>query len=100
MFNEDKESDNYETNKEVWKLITPYIPPNKKIWSPFYCSGKQKEIFKELGYDILHENKDFFSYTPEYDIIIDNPAFSKIRNEFKRLIFSKTFWRTFTINNT
>lgn len=85
MFNEDKDSDNYETNKEAWEIITPYIPPNKKIWSPFYCKGKQKEIFKELGFDILHEDKDFFSYTPEYDLIICNPPFSKFKDISKKL---------------
>jgi len=79
-FVQDKDSDNYITNKYEWERIKDYIPTDKIIWSPFYCDGKQKEYFKELGYDIIHEDKDFFSYTPEYDIIIDNPPFSK-KNE-------------------
>ena len=79
-FVQDKDSDNYITNKYEWERIKDYIPTDKIIWSPFYCDGIQKEYFKELGYDIIHENKDFFSYTPEYDIIIDNPPFSK-KNE-------------------
>ena len=79
-FVQDKDSDNYITNKYDWERIKDYIPTDKIIWSPFYCDGKQKEYFKELGYDIIHEDKDFFSYTPEYDIIIDNPPFSK-KNE-------------------
>ncbi len=76
-FTKDKSSDNYTTDKKGWELIKNYIPNNKKIWSPFYCDGKQKEYFKELGFDIIHEDKDFFSYTPDYDLIIDNPPFSK-----------------------
>ena len=76
-FTQDKDSDNYITNKYEWERIKDYIPTDKIIWSPFYCDGKQKEYFKELGYDIIHEDKDFFSYTPEYDILIDNPPFSK-----------------------
>jgi len=79
-FVQDRDSDNYITNKYEWEQIKEYIPTDKIIWSPFYCDGKQKEYFKELGYDIIHEDKDFFSYTPEYDIIIDNPPFSK-KNE-------------------
>jgi len=79
-FVQDRDSDNYITNKYEWERIKEYIPTDKIIWSPFYCDGKQKEYFKELGYDIIHEDKDFFSYTPEYDIIIDNPPFSK-KNE-------------------
>ena len=76
-FTSDKDSDNYATDKKGWELIKEFIPQNKKIWSPFYCDGKQKEYFKEMGFDIIHEDRDFFSYTPEYDLIIDNPPFSK-----------------------
>ena len=76
-FTKDRDSDNYETDKKGWEIIEEYIPKDKKIWAPFYCDGKQKEIFKEMGMDIIHEDKDFFSYTPEYDIIVDNPPFSK-----------------------
>ena len=79
-FTKDKDSDNYATDKKGWEIIKDYIPTDKIIWSPFYCDGKQKEYFKELGYDIIHEDKDFFSYTPEYDLLIDNPPFSK-KNE-------------------
>jgi len=77
MFCGDKESDNYITNGDEWNRIKEYIPKNKIIWSPFYCDGKQKEYFKDMGFDIIHENKDFFSYVPKYDLIIDNPPFSK-----------------------
>ena len=79
-FTDDKDSDNYATDKKGWEIIEPYIPKDKKIWAPFYCDGKQKEYFEEMGYDIIHQDKDFFSYTPEYDIIIDNPPFSKIKD--------------------
>lgn len=84
-FTSDKESDNYITNKEDWLKIKKYIPEDKIIWSPFYCDGKQKEYFKEMGFDIIHEDKDFFSYTPEYDIVIDNPPFSKKKEILNRL---------------
>jgi len=78
MFTNQKDSDNYATDKIGWEIIQEYIPRDKQIWSPFYCDGKQKEIMKELGYDIIHEDKDFFlEYkNKEYDIILDNPPFS------------------------
>jgi hypothetical protein len=85
MFCGDKESDNYITNGDEWKRIKEYIPKNKIIWSPFYCDGKQKEYFADMGFDIIHEDKDFFSYEPKYDIIIDNPPFSKKREVLVRL---------------
>ena len=78
-FTNDKDSDNYSTDRKGWDNIVPYIPKDKKIWAPFYSDGKQKEYFEEIDYDIIHEDKDFFSYTPEYDILVDNPPFSKIR---------------------
>ena len=84
-FTLDKDSDNYNTNKEDWEKIKEYIPQDKLIWSPFYCDGKQKEYFEEMGYNIIHEDKDFFSYTPDYDIVIDNPPFSKKKEILKRL---------------
>ena len=84
-FTKDKDSDNYNTNKEDWLRIKDYIPKESKIWSPFYCDGKQKEYFEEMGFDIIHEDKDFFSYTPDYDIVIDNPPFSKKKEILTRL---------------
>jgi len=83
-FTEDKESDNYITNKIEWERIKEYIPTDKKIWSPFYCDGKQKEYFKDMGFDIIHEDEDFFKNN-KGDIIIDNPPFSKKKEIFKRL---------------
>ena len=63
-FTKDKDSDNYITNADDWLRIKDYIPKDKKIWSPFYCDGKQKEYFNDMDIDIIHEDKDFFSYTP------------------------------------
>jgi len=84
-FTKDKDSDNYITNKEDWIRLKDYIPKEKKIWSPFFCDGSQKEYFKDMGFDIIHEDKDFFGYTPEYDIVIDNPPFSKKKEILTRL---------------
>ena len=84
-FTDDKDSDNYSTDKMGWEIIKKYIPKDKQIWSPFYCDGKQKEYFKEMGFDIIHEDKDFFSYQPEYDICIDNVPFSKWKEICLRL---------------
>ena len=78
-------NDNFYTLKKDWEVITQFIPNDKQIWSPFYGDGKQKEYFAEMGYDIIHEDEDFFSYTPEYDLIIDNPPFSKKKNILIRL---------------
>jgi hypothetical protein len=83
-FTEDKDSDNYATDKNGWEIIKDFIPHDKTIWSPFYCDGKQKEIFAEMGFDIIHEDEDFFSNN-KGDIIIDNPPFSKWQEVCLRL---------------
>ena len=79
-FTNDKEADNYATDKLGWEIIKDFIPQNKKIYAPFYCDGKQKEYFKDMGFDIIHEDVDFFTNTFEYDIIVDNPPFSKFKD--------------------
>ena len=109
-FTKDKDSDNYATDKKGWEIIKEFIPTDKKIWAPFYCDGNQKEYFKEMGFDIIHEDKDFFKYTPDYDIVIDNPPFSKMKEicirlkeldkpfilvAFSRVILMKWFQRLF-----
>ncbi len=76
-FTKDKDTDNYTTDKSGWEMIKDFIPNDKIIWSPFYSDGKQKQYFAEMGLDIIHEDKDFFNSTPNYDIIIDNPPYSK-----------------------
>ena len=87
MFTDRNDSDNYATDKSVWEMIVPFLPKDKVIWSPFFCDGKMKQHFAELGFDIIHDDKDFFSYEPiVYDIICDNPPFSSIKDVCKRLL--------------
>ena len=70
--------DNYNTPKNGWEDIMQYVEDkNKKIWLPFYNDGKCKEILNEMGYtNIIHEDKDFFTYEVENAIVIDNPPYS------------------------
>ena len=85
-FTKDKDSDNYNTNKKDWERIQHIIPKDKKIWAPFYCNGKQKEYFEEMGFVIIHEDKDFFKYTPDnWELVVDNPPFSKKKEVLLRL---------------
>ena len=83
-FTNDKDSDNYATDKNGWEIIKDFIPTDKQIWSPFYCDGKQKEYFAEMGFDIIHEDEDFF-LNNKGQIIIDNPPFSKMKEICNRL---------------
>ena len=52
--------DDYMTPKSAWENIKHFIPSNKVIWEPFYGDGKSGEYLKELGFDVIHEEIDFF----------------------------------------
>mgnify|MGYP003656118730 CR=1 FL=1 len=84
-FTDDKDSDNYATDKIGWEIIKEYIPKDKILYAPFYCDGKQKEYFNEMGLDIIHEDKDFFTFNPDYEVLIDNLPFSKMKEICIRL---------------
>ena len=83
-FTGDAEKDNFTTNGKEWNRLQRFFPEDKKIWAPFYCDGKQKEHFKEMGYDIIHEDEDFFENN-KGDIVIDNPPFTKKKEVLLRL---------------
>ena len=85
-FTNDKDSDNYATDKIGWDIIKEYIPKDKTLWCPFYCDGKQKEYLNELGFnDVIHEDENFFENYYENSIVIDNPPFSKFKIICERL---------------
>ena len=60
MFTDRDTTDNYATDESAWEMIKLYIPKDKVIWAPFVCDGKQKDYFKNMGFDIIHDNLDFF----------------------------------------
>ena len=76
--------DDYTTPLSAWNNIIKFIPHGKNIWCPFYCDGEQTMDFKKLGFDVIHEEEDFFE-NDKGDIIIDNPPFSKKKEVFTRL---------------
>jgi hypothetical protein len=83
-FVNDVDADNYSTSKKGWEIIKDFIPKDKVIWCPFYCDGKQKDYFEEMGFNVIHEDEDFFQNN-KGDIIIDNPPFSKMKDICIRL---------------
>lgn len=71
------------TPVEIWNEMKDYIPKDKEIWCPFYFNGDHK--LKELGFDIIHEDEDFF-LNNRGDIIVDNPPFSIKKKVLERCI--------------
>ena len=87
-----KKNDEYYTSKNTWELIVPFIPKDKILWESFYSkNSKSAEYLRELGYDVISENIDFYNNNLG-DIIISNPPFSDLKNVMKRLfILQKPF---------
>jgi hypothetical protein len=85
--------DCYMTPKYAWEYIKDYIPKDKVIWEAFYGDGNSGNYLTELGFNVIHEEIDFFTEPPdEYDIIVSNPPFSKSKEILKQLlIYDKPF---------
>ncbi len=78
--------DDYMTPKIAWKEIQKYIPKDKVIWECFYGDGKSGKFLTELGFNVIHEDKDFFKWTPDtYDLCVSNPPFKNRKIYLQKL---------------
>ncbi len=76
--------DDYMTPKDAWENIQQFIPKNKIIWEAFYGDGKSGNYLKELGFNVIHEEIDFFKNNKGH-IIVSNPPFSMAKDIMNRL---------------
>jgi len=77
--------DDYMTPKSAWEAIKQFIPENKVVWEPFYGDGRSGEILREIGFDVIHQDEDFFENN-RGDIIVSNPPFTMIPKVLDRLV--------------
>jgi len=76
--------DDWITPKSAWENIKDFIPKDKVIWESFYANGESGTILTELGFNVIHENIDFFLHD-KGDIVVSNPPFSLIEKVLIRL---------------
>ncbi len=76
--------DDYMTPLSAWDNIKDYIPKDKVIWEAFYGDGKSGQHLEQLGFNVIHEEIDFF-HNDRGDIIVSNPPFSKSKDILIRL---------------
>jgi len=76
--------DDYMTPKYAWENIQQYIPKDKIIWEAFMGDGKSGQYLTDLGYNVIHNDNDFFE-SNEGDILVSNPPFSKSKDIMYRL---------------
>tara|TARA_R100000742_G_C4275220_1_gene95564 strand:+ start:1567 stop:2064 length:498 start_codon:yes stop_codon:yes gene_type:complete len=83
--------DDYMTPKYAWENIQQFIPRDKVIWEAFYGDGTSGNYLRELGFNVIHEEVDFFE-NDLGDIIVSNLPFSDAKNIMKRmLVLDKPF---------
>lgn len=80
--------DDYETPKEILQMLLPYIKDFKKIYDPYYCAGRVKQYWEELGKICYNEKLDAFNRTPpeDFDITISNIPYSIKEKSIKLFI--------------
>ena len=76
--------DDYMTPNYAWDNIKHLIPKDKIIWEAFYGDGCSGEHLKSLGFQVIHEQIDFFE-NDLGDVIVSNPPFSKSKEVVERL---------------
>lgn len=76
--------DDYMTPKYAWENIQQYIPKNKVIWEAFMGDGKSGDYLISLGFQVIHNDNDFFT-SNHGDVIISNPPFSQSKEIMTRL---------------
>ena len=64
--------DDYMTPKSAWEAIKHLVPKDKVIWEPFYGDGNSGQLLREIGFDVIHQDEDFFENN-RGDIVISNP---------------------------
>lgn len=77
--------DDYMTPKYAWENIQHLIPKDKCIWEAFYGDGKSGKYLSDLGFNVIHDEDDFFQ-TNKGDIVVSNPPFSKSKEILTRLV--------------
>lgn len=76
--------DDYMTPKSAWESIKDYIPKDKVLWEAFYGDGKSGKHLSEMGFNVIHEDLDFF-HNDCGDVVVSNPPFTMKKEVLERL---------------
>jgi len=77
--------DDYMTPKSAWVAVQQYIPKDKIIWEAFYGNGDSGDHLAELGFNVIHNEKDFFA-GKQGNLLASNPPYSRSRDIMDKLL--------------
>jgi hypothetical protein len=46
----------------AWEDVSAYIPRHLILWEAFYGDGTSGHHLAKLGFDVIHEDVDFFTH--------------------------------------
>lgn len=78
------EHDDYMTPKSAWEAIRQYIPQGKVLWECFYGDGHSGRFLRELGFDVIHADIDFYENNLG-EVLVSNPPYSHGKRVMARL---------------
>ena len=78
-------NDEYYTPKIYWDSIKKHIPKTK-IWEAFYGDGTSAGHLKDLGFNVMPDQGDFFTAKPNKACIVSNPPYSLLYKIFEKLV--------------
>ena len=76
--------DDYMTPFSAWEDVSAYIPRHLTLWEAFYGDGTSGHHLTELGFDVIHEDLDFFAHDLG-ECVVTNPPFSELPRVLARL---------------
>ena len=76
--------DDYMTPRSAWEAIAHLIPRDRVIWEPFYGDGQSGEDLRSLGFEVIHQDIDFYKHDLGQQIV-SNPPYSDTKNIIPRL---------------
>ena len=68
----------------AWEDVSAYIPRHLTLWEAFYGDGTSGHHLAALGFDVIHEDVDFFTHDLG-ECVVTNPPFSELPRVLARL---------------
>ena len=78
--------DEYYTPKHAWEDIAEYIPKDYVLWEAFEGDGTSANYLRELGWNVVCDDEDFFKSEAKGDMVVSNPPFSRAKEVLQRLV--------------